>query len=57
MTALINCKCGYRTELECATSTEAEVIADRHESGDVRRAYRHATLITLYDGVREVVLT
>ena len=56
MTATIDCKCGYRTEFRCATSTEAEVVADRHESGDVRRPYRHATLVTLTDGVREVVL-
>lgn len=56
MTATIHCTCGYKTERRVFTSTEAEVIADRHESGDVRRPYRHETTIALYDGVKEVVL-
>lgn len=42
----IHCKCGWRHE-GCETRIEAEVIADRHESSDVRRAYRHDTLIVV----------
>jgi hypothetical protein len=36
----IQCRCGYRVEgVEDITS--AEVMADVHESSDVRRSYRH----------------
>jgi hypothetical protein len=48
MTAMIQCACGYKTERTVETTKMAEVIADRHESGDVRRPYRHETAIA-YD--------
>ena len=45
MTMLINCRCGYRTEIECDDRVQAEVVADRHETQDQRRAYRHDTML------------
>jgi hypothetical protein len=40
----VYCKCGWKRE-GCETQIEAEVIADRHESADIRRSYRHNTEI------------
>jgi len=40
----IFCKCGWKHE-GCESQLQAEVIADRHESANIRRAYRHDTLI------------
>jgi len=41
----VQCKCGHKIEgLESRIA--AEVAADRHESSDVRRPYRHETTIT-----------
>jgi hypothetical protein len=42
----VTCRCGWFIEaLRVTTRTEAEIIADRHESADVRRPYRHETEI------------
>jgi hypothetical protein len=38
------CKCGYRCE-RIESNLSAQVIADRHESGIIRRAYQHETSI------------
>jgi hypothetical protein len=40
----VYCKCGWRHE-GIENHVAAEVIADRHESADIRRAYRHNTEI------------
>jgi len=45
--ALIDCKCGWRTEREVQNVKRAEVIANDHEARDYRRPYRHDTTITL----------
>ena len=44
----ISCKCGwYREEVEAISWTQAEVIADRHESSDIRHhSSRHETTIS-----------
>lgn len=47
----VHCKCGWRCEGIEGDRKMAEVIADRHESGDARRAYRHDTLIVT-EGVK-----
>lgn len=44
--ALIDCKCGWRTEREVQNEKRAECIANEHESRDTRRPYRHDTTIT-----------
>lgn len=48
--ALIDCKCGWRTEQQIQNHRSAEVIANAHEARDVRRPYRHETTITLREG-------
>lgn len=40
----VTCKCGWIAE-GIESKLTAEVLADRHESSDVRRAYRHNTTI------------
>ncbi len=40
----IECRCGWRAE-GVDDDVKAQVIADRHEASDVRRAYRHDTHI------------
>ncbi len=40
----IECRCGWRVE-GVDDKVRAEVIADRHESSDVRRPHRHETSI------------
>lgn len=40
----VHCKCGWKHE-GIEDKVAAEVIADRHESADIRRAYRHDTQI------------
>lgn len=41
MSANFECKCGWHTEARVNSQVEAEVLADRHESADYRRPYRH----------------
>lgn len=46
MTVLIDCKCGWFLEqLDVTTLLDAELLADRHASKDIRRPYRHDTHI------------
>lgn len=40
----VHCKCGFHAE-GIEDRVKAEVIADRHESADIRRPYRHVTQI------------
>lgn len=40
----VECKCGWRAE-GIEGQKAAEVLADRHESADVRRPHRHDTSI------------
>ena len=45
-TVEITCKCGWYREAMTVTDRKvAEVIADRHETADYRRPYRHDTMI------------
>lgn len=46
MTATINCKCGWFVEKMTVTDLlQAELVASRHEDQDVRRPYRHETVV------------
>jgi len=46
MTVKLDCKCGWFVEqLDVTDLLEAELVADRHESKDIRRPYRHETRI------------
>lgn len=57
--ATITCRCGFVKEFVLSVDatwtgktwqdarTALEVVADRHESSDVRRAYRHSTEIEI----------
>lgn len=38
------CKCGHREE-GFQSQVAAEVAADQHESKDIRRSYRHNTIV------------
>lgn len=42
----VHCKCGHKIE-GLPNRLAAEVAADRHESADIRRPYRHATTIIM----------
>ena len=46
----IYCRCGWRNEGVAGDRKAAEVVADRHESADVRRPYRHETTIEEVQG-------
>lgn len=46
MTVRIDCKCGWFVEQLTVTEIlEAELVADRHESKDIKRPYRHDTKV------------
>jgi hypothetical protein len=46
MTVSISCRCGwFRESVYVADQISAELLADRHESADLSRPYRHATEI------------
>jgi len=46
MTVTVNCKCGWFVEqLNVSDMLEAELIGDRHESMDIKRPYRHDTVV------------
>lgn len=53
MTMQADCKCGWTEQMLFAPDSERntrktlEVLADRHETENVRRAYRHDTKIWL----------
>lgn len=41
----VQCKCGARVAEGVSSKTAAEVLADRHESANIRRAYRHDAVV------------
>jgi len=43
-TFTVHCQCGFQRE-GIESHIAAEVVADRHESAQVRRAYQHDTTI------------
>lgn len=45
--ALIDCKCGWNVEGSVRDQKVAEVIAYTHEARDIKRAYRHETVVTM----------
>jgi hypothetical protein len=46
MTAQISCKCGWFVEsMNVSELLDAELVASRHEDQDIRRPYRHDTMV------------
>ncbi len=51
MSAHLFCTCGWHTEVLVQDQVEIEVLAERHESQDYRRPYRHAVDFNIHEEV------